>query len=265
MGGYLAGRLRTRWAGAQADEVYFRDTAHGFLAWAVASLVTAALLTSTIGSIISGGVQAGAVAGGAVAAAGTAAAGGAAVAGSKEAAKSDSSKEPMGYFVDSLFRKDVNAAAGAGTPGNAVTSGEAAQAAAASSTEVTRIFANGIATGVLPPEDVRYVGQIVAQRTGLSQQEAEKRVVATFSQMQEKLRAAETAAKEAADKARKASAYAALWLFLSLLIGPLSPVFRPPTAGVCATPDAVRTSNSRRHQCVHCCCSFSAFPSRSLF
>jgi len=42
------------------DEIYFRDTAHGFLAWAVASLATAALLTSVIGSILSSGLQAGA-------------------------------------------------------------------------------------------------------------------------------------------------------------------------------------------------------------
>src|SRR6201996_841218 len=52
MGGYLAGRLRTRWAGTHTDEVYFRDTAHGFLAWAIATLVTAAMLTSAIGSIL---------------------------------------------------------------------------------------------------------------------------------------------------------------------------------------------------------------------
>ena len=52
MGGYLAGRLRTKWIEVHTDEVYFRDTAHGFLAWAVASLVTAGLLTSVIGSIL---------------------------------------------------------------------------------------------------------------------------------------------------------------------------------------------------------------------
>src|SRR5450756_2340902 len=32
MGGYLAGRLRTKWVEVHTDEVYFRDTAHGFLA-----------------------------------------------------------------------------------------------------------------------------------------------------------------------------------------------------------------------------------------
>lgn len=52
MGGYLAGRLRTRWAAVHTDEVYFRDTAHGFLTWAVASLLTVMVLTSVLGSIL---------------------------------------------------------------------------------------------------------------------------------------------------------------------------------------------------------------------
>ena len=73
MGGYLAGRLRTTWAGVHTDEVYFRDTAHGFLAWGVATLVTAAALTSVIGSMVGAGAQAGASAAGGAAAAATAA------------------------------------------------------------------------------------------------------------------------------------------------------------------------------------------------
>ena len=217
MGGYLAGRLRTRWVAVHTDEVYFRDTAHGFLAWAVASLATAALLTSVIGSIVSGGVQAGATVAGGVAATATAAA---ATAGS-DMAKSDGNSGPMGYFLDSLFRKDMSAAA---TPttlmgGSAMPSGMADQSNANSSPEVARIFMNTIRTSALPAEDVRYVGQIVAQRTGLTQPEAEKRVTDTYARVQAKLRDAEIAAKDAADKARKASAYVALWLFVSLLIG----------------------------------------------
>ena len=78
---------------------------------------------------------------------------------------------------------------------------------------------NTLRTGALSAEDTRYVGQLVAQRTGLTQQEAEKRVADTYARMQQNLRDIETAAKEAADKARKASAYAALWLFISLLVG----------------------------------------------
>jgi hypothetical protein len=89
----------------------------------------------------------------------------------------------------------------------------------ASGAEVARIFANDLRTGSLLPEDTRYVGQVVAQRTGIPQADAEKRVTDTFTKVQTKLKDAEVAARDAADKARKASAGAALWLFVSLLIG----------------------------------------------
>ena len=212
MGGYLTGRLRIKWVAVHTDEVYFRDTAHGFLAWAVAALATAALLTSVIWSIVSGGIQAGAsMVGGAatVTAVGS------------EMAKPNYDSGPMGYFVDSLFRKDINAAApipdNAGS--DAIPGGHPKLIPAGVAPEVTRIFMNSIRTETLPAEDVRYVGQIVSLRTGLTQQDAEKRVSDTYARLQTKMRDAETAAKEAADKGRKASAYAALWLFISLLIG----------------------------------------------
>lgn len=217
MGGYLAGRLRTKWVAVHTDEVYFRDTAHGFLAWAVASLVTAALLTSVIGSIISGGIQAGAsVAGGIATTATAAAAGGAAAAGS-EMAKSGSDGGPMGYFVDYLFRKDINTVAPAGS--GARSGGAMEQTPVAPSSEVARIFMTAVQTGTLSAEDVKYVGQVVSQRTGLTQRDAEKRVSDTYTRMQAKLHDAEAATKDAANKARKASAYAALWIFVSLLGG----------------------------------------------
>lgn len=211
MGGYLAGRLRTRWVSVQLDEVYFRDTAHGFLAWAVAALATAALLTSVIGSIVSGGIQAGGVA----ATAATAVSSG--VTGGSEMTK----WEPRGYFVDSLFRKNVNASATVLTPEElgGMPRVVPEPVAVGYRSEVARIFMNTIRTGPLPAEDIQYVGQLVAQRTGLTQQDAEKRVVDTYARVQAKLREAETSAKEAADSARKAFAYASLWLFISLLIG----------------------------------------------
>jgi hypothetical protein len=52
LGGYLAGRLRTKWTQIHGDETYFRDTAHGFVSWAVATLLTAGLLTSAIGGVL---------------------------------------------------------------------------------------------------------------------------------------------------------------------------------------------------------------------
>ncbi len=221
MGGYLVGRLRTKWTAVPMDEAHFRDTAHGFLAWAVATLATAALLTTVIGSIVSGGIQAGAsVAGGVASTATAAAASGAAGAGS-EMTKSGDASELMGYFVDSLFRKDVNAAKVPLVPdeSDVLSRDNSQRTLIGSVAEVTRIFMNTVRTESLPVEDIRYVGQIVARRTGLTQPEAEQRVIDTYARVQNKLRDAENAAKEAADKARKASAYAALWLFISLLIG----------------------------------------------
>lgn len=199
LGGYLAGRLRPHWD-VPGDEVYFRDTAHGFLAWCLATLLTAALLTSTIASIVGTGAQVGAtaVAGGVAGVGATAA-----TAAGKQAEGSD----PTGYFVDTLFRRQ-DAAAPAPAEGDA-----------RSTAEVGRIFANALRTGSLPMADAQYAGALVAQRTGLSPADAQKRVTEVYAQMQTKMKQAETAAREAADKARKASAYASLWLFVSLLAG----------------------------------------------
>ncbi|HEU4476228.1 MAG TPA: hypothetical protein VFR71_05985 [Methyloceanibacter sp.] len=54
VGGYLAGRLRAKWSGPRTDEVLFRDTAHGFLAWALATVIVAALFT--LGALGAGAV-----------------------------------------------------------------------------------------------------------------------------------------------------------------------------------------------------------------
>ena len=210
LGGYLAGRLRTKWADAHTDEVYFRDTAHGFLAWAIATIATAALLTSVVGTIVGGGIKAGAtVAGGAASAAAGTAAG--ATTGAAGTSRAGADAAPMAYFIDSLFRRE--------SAGSAADTDNATQRTAASAAEVSRIFMNTVRTGALPAEDQRYVGQVIAQRTGLSQADAEKRVSETYARMQAKFRDIEATAKDVADKARKASAYAAMWLFISLLVG----------------------------------------------
>lgn len=56
LGGYLAGRLREKWVGVRTDEVLFRDTAHGLLAWALATIIVVALLI--VGSAVAGAVAA---------------------------------------------------------------------------------------------------------------------------------------------------------------------------------------------------------------
>ena len=50
-GGYVAGRLRTRWVGVHTHEIFFRDTAHGFLAWALATVIGAGFLAAAASNI----------------------------------------------------------------------------------------------------------------------------------------------------------------------------------------------------------------------
>lgn len=260
LGGYLAGRLRSRWTAVHADEVYFRDTAHGFLAWAVATLVTAAVLTSAIASALGATAQAGAsVAGGAVSsvtgAATTGAAAAVGAAGANAASNAGSNEDsgggqgPMAYLVDSLFRPapaqssaaaPAAAASGADASASAPAATASAPEAAPSSSsspagdtpqqsgqpmtaqataEAGRILLNAVREGSLPADDLRYLGAMVAARTGMTQQAAEQRITTSFNRMKEKADQAATKAREAADEARKASAKAALWMFVSLLLG----------------------------------------------
>lgn len=206
MGGYLAGRLRNRWSGVQSDEVFFRDTAHGFLAWAVATLATAALLTTAIGSVVGGAVKTGATVAGTAA---TAAVASAAPQGGDAAGEEGG---PVAYFIDSMFRRP------AGPP----QAGAVAAAEPAPTAEVARILLRAGRDGALAPEDQRYLGQLVAERTGLAPQEAEQRVGDTVARMQAQADKAEAAARDAAEKARKAAITATLWLFVSMLLGAFS-------------------------------------------
>lgn len=228
MGGYLSGRLRTKWVDTQRDEVYFRDTAHGFLTWAVAALISAALLTSTVGSIVGGGAKiAGTVAGGAAA---TTAAGAASMANGSSGAQGSS----MDYFVNSMFRANnpatpANDAADPASPTAPATPSASQQPVSpAQLSEVTGIFVNSITTGALPQEDRQYVAQLIAQNTGISQQEAEQRVQSTYDKAQAKLKETKEKAQQAADTARKATSYLMLWTFISLLAGAF-------VASLCAT------------------------------
>ena len=214
MGGYLAGRLRVKWTATHTDEVYFRDTAHGFLSWSVATLVTAGLLSSSIASIVGTGAELGGTA------AATAATGGAAALAKAGTSGGASATTPgmadAGYFSDSLFRPQP-ASASASAPVAAPSMSP--DAASAASADAGKVFARALRNGQLAPEDATYLGQAVAQRTGMSQEDATKRVNDTYAKAQSALQDAMNKAKEAADKARKAAAYAFLWLFFSLLLG----------------------------------------------
>jgi hypothetical protein len=169
-------------------------------------LLMATLLSSAAGTALSSGLKAG----GAVAKS-TATMAGAGVG----AAGADAN--PLGYFVDSLFRVDRDRAA---SPSAAPASPNAAQPASPDRIpEVTRIFSNALRSGELPDADRQYLGQIVAEKSGLAQAEAEQRVTDTFSRLKQTLDQAAAKAKQVADDARKASALLALWLVVSLFVG----------------------------------------------
>ena len=206
MGGYLAGRLRTKWVDLHTDEVFFRDTAHGFLVWAVGLVISASFLASAATSIMGGAAQGGA--------AGAVIAGGAAATAAAANSRTDARPGVMdgnAYFVDMLFRTDAaNTAAS-----NVNTSTTGADSNSAARPEVNRIFARGLVQPTFPAEDQSYLARQVAARTGLPQPEADKRVADTIA----KAKDAEAKARQAADQARKAAAHASLWMFLSILIG----------------------------------------------
>ena len=158
MGGYLAGRLRTKWTGIHTDEVYFRDTAHGFLAWSVALVVTAAFLASAATSLM-----------------------GSAPDKSNAATASQgqgSEAGPNAYFIDSLFRTD----------------GSKTEIENASVTrEAEIIFTTSLKQGDLSATDKNYLDQLVMSRTGVSQSEADKRVNDAFSSAKSSAEAARKA------------------------------------------------------------------------
>jgi hypothetical protein len=184
LGGYLTGRLRTKWVRTHTHEVFFRDTAHGFVTWAVATVIVAVVLASTASSIVGAGVRA----------ASTVASGAA------QGAANSASMTVSPYDVDMLFRSARPSADSSNTDARA---------------EATRILAKGLTTGGVPAEDRSYLAQLIAARTGISQADAEKRLDEVTAQMKQ----ADAKARQAADAARKAGALASLYTALSLLIG----------------------------------------------
>jgi hypothetical protein len=231
VGGYLAGRLRSKPTGLRGDETFFRDTAHGMVVWAVGAVATILIIACLAVAAARGGVALGTA--GLNAAAQT----GAAVAGAAPRGDRDSNA----YFIDALFRPGTSAGAATDpTPANTATQGTTAEAAPQSATPpsgaamaspmrppqevaahreaVGRIFDRALA-GELPAEDKTYIAQIVAHETGMAPAEAEQRVTQTIDRAKAAKAEAEQKAKEAADAARKAGMYTALWAAVAMLAG----------------------------------------------
>jgi hypothetical protein len=177
IGGFVTGRLRTKWVNVHTHEVFFRDTAHGFLTWAVAALFGMVVVASAVSSAVGTATQA----------AGTA------VSGSAQAAG-------RAYDVDVLYR---------GQKPELAASEQQAQS------EATRILARGVANGGVSDTDKAYLVDQVATRTGLSHDDAQKRVDDVIAQE----KAAEHKAREVADAARKSASAISIFTALSMLIG----------------------------------------------
>jgi hypothetical protein len=184
IGGYLTGRLRTKWAATHTHEVFFRDTAHGFVAWALATLVVAIVAASATAAAVGAGVQAASTV----------------VSGAAQATADAAGSAVPGYDVDSLFRS---------------TQPDASSSAADVHAEAGRILAKSVTSGEMSAADRSYLAGVISARTGISQQEAEQRVDQSVAQ----LKAAAAKAREAADAARKAASLASFYTALSMLIG----------------------------------------------
>jgi hypothetical protein len=141
LGGYIAGRLRTKWHGAHIDERHFRDTAHGLIVWAVGAVISISLLASAATSLASGGAQM-------------------ATASGIAAAASDQDRGG-GYFVDMLFRSS---------------NPEAVSSRPLPAAEVAAILAFGLHNGGIAPADKAHLAQMISARTELSRAEAEQRI-----------------------------------------------------------------------------------------
>jgi len=153
VGGYLAGRLRTKWVNVHTHEVYFRDTAHGFLVWAVGVVITAAFLASAAASV-AGGV----------------ARGRAMTMESAGPAQAQEGFGPSAYFTDKLLRPSaVNVNQDYGSLRG----------------EVGLILANAIRERSMPAGDRAFLAQVVAARTGGNEAEGNKRVDDVFAQARE--------------------------------------------------------------------------------
>jgi len=181
IGGYIAGRLRSSWADVERDEVYFRDTAHGFIAWALATVLGATALALPATSLI----------------------GGTAVGASQGVVNGAQTSGPMDVYVDTLLRPDSNAAAATATPAPAATN------ASDSRGEMVRLFTRSFRNGVeFKGPDRDYAARVVAARTGMNQADADKRVDAVVTQI-----------KADTDAARKATASLAFWVTAAMLLG----------------------------------------------
>ena len=195
LGGFLTGRLTTRWTDVQPDEVFFRDTAHGLLTWALATVLVASVLGSAVSTVITGSAG---VAKSIAAGSGQ---------GINDTATSGTGW-PTDYFVDLMFRRPA-------TPPSTTTAAAASPNGDDPRREASRILIVDIASGSVSPADRSYLAQLVSAWTGRPAADAQQRVNEVITQIDQ----ATAKARDTANVARKAAITISLMVALSLIIG----------------------------------------------
>jgi hypothetical protein len=185
LGGYIAGRLRVRWTQAPLDEVYFRDTAHGVLAWAFATVMGAGLLASAA-TIVGSGAAA-----------------------NPGPANANSANDITAPYLDRLFRPDyATLTGGTGQAAAGVFAGGRDLAADRDAARRILLSLRDHGRSELAGEDRQYLTQMVAARTGLPPAEAQRRVAAV-----------ETDVRAALDQARRIAMQLSFWLVAAMFLG----------------------------------------------
>ena len=187
--GYVTGRLRTKWTDSRGDEIYFRDTAHGFLVWALSAVVGFAMYGLMLGSVVSGTAKAGTQAVSTVAG---------------QVANVDDPAASMDYFADTLLRSDRV---------------DASDRESDVRREVALILSTSAVQGEMSEADRDYLIRVISERADISENDARRRVEEISNQAGQAIEEAETTAREAADAARKYLAALSLWAFAALLMG----------------------------------------------
>ncbi len=221
-GGFVAGRLRPSWLGVHEDERYFRDTAHGLTAWALATLITVAVFGSATTKLASGALSG---------------AGSAATITASNAAMNNSAGSSSNIYVDRLLRVNPSPSAAVNAQVSPTATGQTTAPAGGQTTatnpqsgnqndeatraDFTRVFVAALTPkSQLAPEDRTYLASVVASRSNISQQEAEQRIDQAMTQ-----------ARQAADTARKAAAKLSFWVAASLLAGALAAMLAATVGG----------------------------------
>ncbi len=190
VGGYIAGRMRSAWDVAASDEVQFRDGIHGLLVWSLSIVAGGVLAFLAASTVVQTGAQVTASA-----------------VGDRGAV--------VAPAIDTLFGASVAQALPAGAGKSAAvpgaTAGRAAVLDADARSIVSRTLVAAATEGQLSPSRKQTLAQIVAERTGLSQEEAARRVDQAYAE-----------AQKALEKARKAAVLAGLGTVTALLVGLLA-------------------------------------------